>query len=207
MEDLKILFTQTYTENKWTSTESRSGIGSHLEYTESIRKLITELIDGGVGYIWDCSCGDWNWMKEIRESLPNYVGNDIVDELIELNTKKFGSDTIKFQCGDMLEELKKLESASVDLLLCRHTLEHLSTDYVTNVIKEIRRVSKTALITSNTGGNSPLNPNGYNSRGINLGIDEYFQILGEPKSKHWDSIGKQGNSSSNLNLYEFKNNI
>jgi hypothetical protein len=207
MEDLKILFTQTYTENKWTSTESRSGIGSHLEYTESIRKLITELIDGGVGYIWDCSCGDWNWMKEIRESLPNYVGNDIVDELIELNTKKFGSDTIKFQCGDMLEELKKLESASVDLLLCRHTLEHLSTDYVTNVIKEIRRVSKTALITSNNGGNSLLNPNGYNSRGINLGIDEYFQILGEPKSKHWDSIGEQGNSSSNLNLYEFKNNI
>jgi hypothetical protein len=207
MEDLKILFTQTYTENKWTSTESRSGIGSHLEYTESIRKLIVELIDGGVKYIWDCSCGDWNWMKEIRESLPNYVGNDIVDELIELNTKKFGSDTIKFQCGDMLEELKKLESASVDLLLCRHTLEHLSTDYVTNVIKEIRRVSKKALITSNNGGNSLLNPNGYNSRGINLGIDEYFQILGEPKSKHWDSIGEQGNSSSNLNLYEFKNNI
>jgi hypothetical protein len=178
-----------------------------LEYTESIRKLIVELIDGGVKYIWDCSCGDWNWMKEIRESLPNYVGNDIVDELIELNTKKFGSDTIKFQCGDMLEELKKLKSASVDLLLCRHTLEHLSTDYVTNVIKEIRRVSKKALITSNNGGNSLLNPNGYNSRGINLGIDEYFQILGEPKSKHWDSIGEQGNSSSNLNLYEFKNNI
>jgi hypothetical protein len=205
--DLKGLFTKTYKENKWTSNESRSGIGSQLEYTESIRKLIIELIDGGVEYIWDCSCGDWNWMKEIRESLPNYMGNDIVDELIELNTKKFGSDTIKFQCGDMLEELKKLESASVDLLLCRHTLEHLSTDYVTNVIKEIRRVSKKALITSNNGGNSLLNPNGYNSRGINLGIDEYFQILGEPKSKHWDSIGEQGNSSSNLNLYEFKNNI
>ena len=206
--DLKELFTKTYTENKWSSNESRSGIGSHLEYTESIRKLIVELIDGGVEYIWDCSCGDWNWMKEIKESLPNYVGNDIVDELIELNTKKFGSDTIKFQCGDMLEELKKLESASVDLLLCRHTLEHLSTDYVINVIKEICRVSKKALITTTSNsGNSPLNPNGYDARGINLGIDEYFEILGEPKSKHWDSIGEQGNSSSNLNLYEFKNNI
>ena len=203
--DLKELFTKTYTENKWSSSESRSGIGSHLEYTESIRKLIVELIDGGVEYIWDCSCGDWNWMKEIKESLPNYVGNDIVDELIELNTKKFGSDTIKFQCGDMLEELKKLESASVDLLLCRHTLEHLSVDYVTNVIKEIRRVSKQALITSNNNeGNSLLNPNGYNARAINLDIDEYFEILGEPKSKYWDSIGEQGNSSSNLNLYEFK---
>jgi hypothetical protein len=205
---LKGLFTKTYKENKWASNESRSGIGSHLEYTESIRKLIVELIDGGVEYIWDCSCGDWNWMKEIRESLPNYVGNDIVDELIELNTKKFGSDTIKFQCGDMLEELKKLESASVDLLLCRHTLEHLPTEYVTDVIKEICRVSKKALITSNSNeGNSLLDPNGYNGRAINLGRDEYFEILGEPKSKHWDSIGEPDNSSSNLNLYEFKNNI
>ena len=204
MEDLKILFTQTYEQNSWTSNESRSGTGSHLEYTESIRKLIVELIDDGVEYIWDCSCGDWNWMKEIRESLPNYVGNDIVDELIEVNKEKFGSDTIKFQCGDMLEELKKLESASVDLILCRHTLEHLSTDYVTNVIKEIRRIAKYALITTNNNvGNSKLNPNGYSARGINLSKDEYFEILGEPKSKHWDSIGEQGKSSSNLNLYEF----
>jgi ubiquinone/menaquinone biosynthesis C-methylase UbiE len=147
-------------------------------------------------------------MKEIRELLHNYVGNDIVDELIELNTKKFGSDTIKFQCGDMLDELKKLKSASVDLLLCRHTLEHLSTDYATDVIKEIRRVSKKALITTNANeGNSQLNPDGYTARAINLEKDEYFEILGEPKSKHWDSIGEQGNSSSNLNLYEFKNNI
>jgi hypothetical protein len=52
-----------------------------------------------------------------------------------------------------------------------------------------------------------LNPNGKNSRGINLEVGEYFEILGVPKSKHWDSIGEQGNSSSNLNLYEFKNNI
>jgi len=202
--DLKRLFTQTYEKNSWTSNESRSGTGSHLEYTESIRKLIVELIDDGVEYIWDCSCGDWNWMKEIRESLPNYVGNDIVDELIEVNKNKFGSDNIKFQCGDMLEELKKLESASVDLILCRHTLEHLPTEYVTSVIKEIRRVAKQALITTNTNeGNSKITPNGYNARGINLSKDEYFEILGEPKSKHWDSIGEQGKSSSNLNLYEF----
>jgi hypothetical protein len=87
-------------------------------------------------------------------------------------------------------------------------LEHLSTDYVTNVIKEIRRVSKKALITTNSNSNNKtLNPNGKNSRGINLEVGEYFEILGVPKSKHWDSIGEQGNSSSNLNLYEFKNNI
>lgn len=206
--DLQRLFTQTYKQNKWGSSESRSGTGSDLAYTHWVRKLILELIDGGVETIWDCSCGDWNWMKEIKESLPYYVGNDIVPDLIETNIKKFGSDNIKFQCGDMLNELKQLKDSSIDLVLCRHTLEHLPTNYTISVVKEIRRVSKMALITSNgEARNRLIIPNGTNARAINLEMDEYFEILGNPKSKHYDSNGEQSNSSTNLNLYEFKNNI
>ena len=206
--DLKGIFTQTYKENKWGSSESRSGPGSNLAYTEGIRRIILELIEGGVETIWDCSCGDWNWMKEISDRLPNYVGNDIVEELIGVNSEKFGSDRVKFRCGDMVSGLKELGDSSIDLILCRHTLEHLPTDYSIEVVREIRRVAKKALITSNThSGNSPINPNGSNARVINLEKDEYYTILGEPLSKHWDSIGAQPESITNLNLYEFKPNI
>ena len=206
--DLKGIFTQTYKENKWGSSESRSGPGSNLAYTEGIRRIIVELIDEGVETIWDCSCGDWNWMKEISDRLPNYVGNDIVEELIGVNSEKFGSDRVKFRCGDMVSGLKELGDSSIDLILCRHTLEHLPTDYSIEVVREIRRVAKKALITSNTHqGNSPINPNGSNARVINLEKDEYYTILGEPLSKHWDSIGAQPESITNLNLYEFKPNI
>jgi ubiquinone/menaquinone biosynthesis C-methylase UbiE len=206
--DLKGIFTQTYKENKWGSSESRSGPGSNLAYTEGIRRIIVELIEGGVETIWDCSCGDWNWMKEISDRLPNYVGNDIVEELIGVNSEKFGSDRVKFRCGDMVSGLKELGDSSIDLILCRHTLEHLPTDYSIEVVREIRRVAKKALITSNThSGNSPINPNGSNARVINLEKDEYYTILGEPLSKHWDSIGAQPESITNLNLYEFKPNI
>jgi ubiquinone/menaquinone biosynthesis C-methylase UbiE len=206
--DLKGIFTQTYKENKWGSSESRSGPGSNLAYTEGIRRIIVELIEGGVETIWDCSCGDWNWMKEISDRLPNYVGNDIVEELIGVNSEKFGSDRVKFRCGDMVSGLKELGDSSIDLILCRHTLEHLPTDYSIEVVREIRRVAKKALITSNTHqGNSPINPNGSNARVINLEKDEYYTILGEPLSKHWDSIGAQPESITNLNLYEFKPNI
>lgn len=202
--DLERLFTQTYRQNKWGSLESRSGTGSDLAYTKWVRKLILELIDGGVENIWDCSCGDWNWMKEIKDSLPNYIGNDIVPDLIDINVKKFGSDNIKFQSGDMLVELKKLESASVDLVLCRHTLEHLPTNYTISVVKEIRRVAKMALITSNSDvKNLLMIPTGFGARAINLEMDEYFEILGHPKSKHYDSNGEECDSSTNLNLYEF----
>jgi 2-polyprenyl-3-methyl-5-hydroxy-6-metoxy-1,4-benzoquinol methylase len=205
MEDLKRLFTETYTNNKWGSGESRSGPGSNLAYTEWIRKLIVELIEeSGVHTIWDCSCGDWNWMKEISDRLPNYIGNDIVEDIVKVNTEKFGSDRIRFQSGDMLSSLKRIGDSSIDLVLCRHTLEHLPTDYSIDVVREIRRVSKWALITSNThSGNSPINPDGHNARAINLEKDEYHTILGEPLSKHWDSIGKMGDSSPNLNLYKF----
>ena len=202
--DLKGLFTQTYRENKWGSSESRSGEGSSLAYTESIRGLLLELIGGGVDTIWDCSCGDWNWMKEIRESLPHYIGNDIVEDIVKVNTEKFGNDRIRFQSGDMLSSLKRIGDSSIDLVLCRHTLEHLPTDYSIEVVREIRRVSKWALITSNThSGNSSINPNGHNARVINLEKDEYHTILGSPTSKHWDSIGEMGDKSPNLNLYKF----
>lgn len=202
--DLKGLFTQTYRENKWGSSESRSGEGSSLAYTESIRSLLLELIGEGVDTIWDCSCGDWNWMKEIRESLPHYIGNDIVEDIVKVNTEKFGSDRIRFQSGDMLSSLKRIGDSSIDLVLCRHTLEHLPTDYSIEVVREIRRVSKWALITSNThSGNSPINPNGHNARVINLERDEYYTILGSPTSKHWDSIGEMGDRLPNLNLYKF----
>jgi hypothetical protein len=143
-------------------------------------------------------------MKEIRESLPHYIGNDIVEDIVMVNTQRYGNDRIQFQCNDMLSSLKELRDSSIDLILCRHTLEHLPTDYSIEVVREIRRVSKWALITSNThSGNSSINPNGSNARVINLEEDSYVEILGLPTSKHWDSIGEMGNRLPNLNLYKF----
>jgi ubiquinone/menaquinone biosynthesis C-methylase UbiE len=128
-------------------------------------------------------------MKEIKDKLPNYIGNDIVTELVELNTKKYGSDNIKFQCGDMLEELKKLEDGSIDLVICRHTLEHLATEYSVNVVREIHRVAKWAIITSIDEVNTQLRPNGITARSVNLEKNEYYTILGDPFKRYWDSMG------------------
>jgi SAM-dependent methyltransferase len=203
MKNLKELFTNTYVNNGWTQDGSISGLGSSLAYTENIRKVLVDIIkQNGIKTIWDCSCGDWHWMKEIKDELPNYIGNDIVDRLVEINNETYGSDTIRFQCGDMLEELRKLETMSIDLILCRHTLEHLPTDYAIDVVREIHRVSKHSLITSNLNGNSEIDANGQNSRPIDLQKDEYFAILGNPIQRYYDTNGIPVEGVYGMNLYE-----
>ena len=203
MKNLKELFTNTYVNNGWTQDGSISGLGSSLPYTENIRKVLVDIIkQNGIKTIWDCSCGDWNWMKEIKDKLPNYIGNDIVDRLVEINNETYGSDTIRFQCGDMLEELRKLETMSIDLILCRHTLEHLPTDYAIDVVREIYRVSKHSLITSNQRGNSEIDANGQNSRNIDLEKNEYFDILGNPIQRYYDTKGTPVEGIYGMNLYE-----
>jgi ubiquinone/menaquinone biosynthesis C-methylase UbiE len=207
MNDLKTMFTSTYIGKMWDEGGSVSGAGSSLQYTEHIRTIVLDVINkNNIQTIWDCSCGDWNWMKEIKDKLPNYIGNDIVTELVELNTKKYGSDNIKFQCGDMLEELKKLEDGSIDLVICRHTLEHLATEYSVNVVREIHRVAKWAIITSIDAVNTQLRPNGITARSVNLEKNEYYTILGDPFKRYWDSMGEPPTENSfNMNLYCFKN--
>lgn len=177
---MKEQFTHTYKKNKW-GGESKSGPGSSLESTNGFRKNLVSLIKKyKVKSIFDCSCGDWHWMKEIKNDLPKYLGNDIVDEIVNVNRNLYGNESINFISNDMVSTLKSLNDKSFDLILCRHTLEHLPTHYNIDVVKEIRRVGKMALITCNPHvGNSEVDFNGVLARGINLNTDSYCQILGE----------------------------
>lgn len=203
MSNLKELFTATYTNKKWSEGGSLSGLGSSLDYTKHIRHILVELIQNKkIKTIFDCSCGDWNWMKEIKDILPNYIGNDIVEELVIENTKKYGTNKIKFQCGDMLEQLKLLDTNSIDLVICRHTLEHLPTVYAVDVIKQIYRVSNYSIITStNCITNSELNVDGVTARNINLEIEPYQPLLGNPIKKYYDSNGDTIDNTFGINLY------
>ncbi len=149
--DLKAKFTDTYIKGHWYDGETRSGRGSSLLYTISFRDNLIKIVkNNNIKTIFDCSCGDWNWMKEVSDNFENYIGNDIVEELVKANNEKFGNERIKFICGDMVEVLKKFADRSIDLIICRQTLEHLTTPYCVNIITEIKRAAKMAIITSAT---------------------------------------------------------
>jgi ubiquinone/menaquinone biosynthesis C-methylase UbiE len=207
---MKQKFTNTFQNDGWHmgSGESKSGLGSSLEYTISFRDNLVRIINQyKIEKIFDCSCGDWNWMKEIKNFLPEYIGNDIVEPLVEENNQKFGTDKIKFVSNDMLSQMKLYEDKYFDLIICRHTLEHLVNDYCFDVINEIKRVTKYAIITSTNTSETNLeiqDMNGAAARMINLEASPFVDMIGNCVGKFYDSIGEEQSVGCFGYLYEFK---
>lgn len=147
---LENTFTNIYTNNVWSmgQNDSKSGLGSTLMFTENIRKELVKIIaDKKISKMLDTSCGDWFWMKLIQNDLCEYTGIDIVNEIIQKNNTNFSNDKTKFINCDFLSYIKTLPDKYYDLVFCRHTLEHLPSEYNIEVLNECKRVSKYLLVT------------------------------------------------------------
>jgi len=180
---LEPIFTKIYDEAVWNmgQNDSKSGLGSSNSWTIHIRKYLLQLIrDKNIKSMIDVSCGDWFWMKTIRKNLDcYYLGIDIVQSVIDNNKKEYEDKNTRFIRSDFLTYLKSLPDKSVDLLLCRHTLEHLPESYNLEFIHEASRVSKYLLLTTHTVSNQNRNlqiPN-ESYRPINLNLEPYYSEL------------------------------
>ncbi len=181
MEFLENIFDNIYKNNIWNmgQNESKSGLGSTDEYTINIRnKLINFIKEKQINKLLDTSCGDWNWMKNIKNDIPNYLGLDIVKDIVDKNNELYSNNNIKFIHTDFLSYIKTQKDKSIDLILCRHTLEHLPTEYNIEFLKECKRVCKYLFVTGYNNlskTNSELPDSIY--RPINLKLPPYSDIL------------------------------
>src|SRR5260370_61794 len=91
-------FTWVYKRNHWGDRESVSGPGSTLRYTENLRKQLPLLFaEYKVRKVLDAPCGDFNWMQEdVKEIDIDYVGADIVPQLVENNNALYKSERVGF---------------------------------------------------------------------------------------------------------------
>jgi len=184
--------------------ESRSGAGSILKNTAEIRKAIVEITSKyGMTNMLDISCGDWNWMKEIANNLPDYTGLDVVPSAIMENKNNYERENIKFINIDALTFLKKCKNKQFDLILARHTLEHLPLSYNLQLVNEIRRCSKYALINSKNIDTDNITEQVGGYAPINLLLTPYFEILGEPIIKIDDRCMSEASGISYTGLYSF----
>lgn len=142
----KDIFRDIYVNNKWGDEDSFSGSGSNLNQTNIILQKIPRIINKyKIKSILDLPCGDFYWMKEFDFKDLNYIGADIVPELINKNKSEFCSDNINFRILDLIYD----ELPNADLLFCRDCLVHFSFEDIIKALKNIKKTKCKYFITTN----------------------------------------------------------
>jgi hypothetical protein len=138
------VFREIYSRNAWGGMESVSGTGSDSSQTRLIEQRLPELWrEYGVRRLVDVPCGDFRWMKRVVSHLWDYVGLDLVAELIAQNAQ-YESAHVKFIHGDIISS----PIPRADMILCRDCLVHLSFREGQLAVENLKRSGSTYLLTT-----------------------------------------------------------
>lgn len=113
------VFSDVYERDLW---NGGSGPGSAPENSEVYRRFLQEFLDG-FDYpvkVVDLGCGDWRIGELMDWSGVDYVGVDVVPEVIEANQRRDTPDNVSFECLDALTE----ELPGGDVLIVKDVLQH-----------------------------------------------------------------------------------
>jgi hypothetical protein len=144
---LRELFTHVYRTNLWGGSESVSGLGSAPAETARLRIEIPRLLAAvGARSILDIPCGDFGWLSQADLGRVQYIGADIVSELVERNRARFERPGANRQFMDL--DLTCDLLPRVDLVLCRDCLVHFSCDNIARAFANLKRSASRHLLTT-----------------------------------------------------------
>lgn len=152
----KEVFTEIYNTNHWKSLESISGTGSEITQTKSLIKDLEKLLnDMNITSVLDIPCGDFKWMQKVDLSKIDYIGADIVEELIKSNKEQYKEkNNLKFKVLNLIND----PLPKSDIIIIRDCLVHLSYEDIYNAIENIKSSGCKYLLTT-TFTNHHLNSN------------------------------------------------
>ena len=196
------IFTDIYKNNNWNNEESVSGQGSALKHTQNIiDKLPILLKKHGIHSILDAPCGDYNWIQHVNFNDIQYIGGDIVQELVDSNNKKFANNHVSFIKLNIIED----PLPKVDLLV------HFNNKSIKSFLQNLIASDIKYFMTTNF----PLTKHNYditmgNFRLINLQRKPYnlpkeIDILWEECTENYGQV--QDKSLILLDVKSIKNNI
>jgi hypothetical protein len=117
------VFTNIFKKNAWKGKDSVSGRGSDANQTRIITSEIPALLNSlNISKMLDIPCGDFYWMNSVDLDKIDYIGADIVKELIQKNNARYAKNSIRFQYLNLIKD----KLPKVDLIFCRDCLVHLS---------------------------------------------------------------------------------
>lgn len=145
------IFTEIYKSNYWRGKESVSGSGSDSGQTLSIRLAIPTLVRKlQARSVLDAPCGDFNWMKDVDLSGVDYVGADIVKEVVENNVSLYANERRSFTKLNILTD----PLPDADLVICRDCLVHFSYEDAFKALQNICATNARFLLTTTFAGRS-----------------------------------------------------
>ena len=148
------VFTKIYQSRSWGDGPSVSGDGSSLEQTARWRAEVPGLLARlGVQSILDAPCGDFFWMREVRDLPQTYIGADIVPSLIAENQSRHAGAGRSFEVLNIVEDTLP----RVDLIHCRDCLVHLPLPMALRAIANLKRSGATYLLTTTFPGTGRAN--------------------------------------------------
>ncbi len=161
---MKKIFEEFYRLDHFYDEESKSGPGSNLRQTATVRSILPMVLkEFHIKTMLDIPCGDFNWMKEVDLGECQYQGADIVRDIVKRNKTHYSNDKRTFMWGDITSSTLR----QFDLIFCRDCFVHFSYDDITRALINIKRSMSKYLLTTtfvkrsnqdiNTGGWRPVN--------------------------------------------------
>ena len=170
-------FNRIYAEGTWgkdVAGKGTSGTGSTLEITREYRAYVEDFMKKhSVKSVVDAGCGDWSFSSAMDWGDASYLGVDIASDVIAAVRNKHEKGRIKFQVGDITDELP-----AADLLISKDVLQHLSNELVHRFIRNNLRKGKYkwVILTNDRGSeNRDVASGGY--RAIDLAAPP-FEVRG-----------------------------
>ncbi len=185
LRDPQKIFREIYSSNAWDGTESVSGPGSTMDATKGIREALPGLIvELKINTLLDVPCGDVYWISSCLPKSVQYIGGDIVPELIERNRQKFPS-LGSFMTLDLVRD----DLPKSDMILIRDCMIHLPNYLIIQALGNIKRSASTYLLATTYEGlpeNINIEIGGY--RRVNLSLPPFN--LPRPSKLIKESEGK-----------------
>jgi glycosyltransferase involved in cell wall biosynthesis/SAM-dependent methyltransferase len=143
-------FSEIYRNNEW---GFGSGVGSlpdnntgYMRFLESFlrERKITSVVDFG--------CGDWQFSRLIDWNGADYLGLDLVPEVIAANRDRYAREGVEFALFERLDQLPM-----VDLLLCKDVFQHLPNASIREYLEVFKLRAKYLLISNDDQPDDALN--------------------------------------------------
>ena len=165
------VFSEIYHTNAWRDPESVSGRGSTLARTQVIMSQLPLLLQElRAETLLDAACGDFNWMRHVDLGRVNYIGVDVVSDLIRRNRQLYHDERRTFVELDITKD----PLPQADVVLCRDCLIHLSFRSIAAVLTNFKRTGATHLLcTTHTTVNENVDCPDGSWRNVNLELPPF----------------------------------